>query len=172
MELFNGEPWETLAAAGAAVQRPLWASTGVKNPAYPDTMYVDQLIAPYTVNTMPLATLNAVADHGTVPGATARIDPTAELNALQAVGIDMTAVTEQLLEDGITLFEDGDELAARRHRQEPLGDRHRPPADDRRKPAARVRGAGDDAHQACGLRERRPARLEARPVAVGRPRRP
>jgi transaldolase/glucose-6-phosphate isomerase len=105
MEIFNGEPWETLFAAGAAVQRPLWASTGVKNPAYPDTMYVDQLIAPYTVNTMPLATLNAVADHGTVPGVTARIDPTAELNALQAVGIDMTAVTEQLLEDGIKLFQ-------------------------------------------------------------------
>ena len=72
----RGERWETLAAAGAAVQRPLWASTGVKNPAYPDTLYVDQLIAPHTVNTMPLATLNAVADHGTVPGATAEIDPT------------------------------------------------------------------------------------------------
>ncbi len=106
MEIFSGEGWETLAAAGAAVQRPLWASTGVKNPAYPDTLYVDQLIAPYTVNTMPLATLNAVADHGTVPGATARLDPTAELNALQAVGIDMNAVTEQLLEDGVRLFQE------------------------------------------------------------------
>ncbi len=106
MEIFNGDPWETLAAAGASVQRPLWASTGVKNPAYPDTLYVDQLIAPYTVNTMPLATLNAVADHGTVPGATARIDPTAELNALQAVGINMEQVTEQLLDEGIKLFED------------------------------------------------------------------
>jgi transaldolase/glucose-6-phosphate isomerase len=105
-ELFSGEAWETLAAAGAVVQRPLWASTGVKNPAYADTMYVDQLIAPHTVNTMPLATLNAVADHGTVPGETARIDPTAELNALHAVGIDMTAVTEQLLGEGIKLFED------------------------------------------------------------------
>ncbi len=105
MEIFSGEAWEELVAAGAAVQRPLWASTGVKNPAYPDTMYVDQLIAPYTVNTMPLATLNAVADHGTVTGATARIDPTAELNALQAVGIDMGAVTEQLLDEGIELFE-------------------------------------------------------------------
>ena len=72
MEIFSGERWDTLAAAGAAVQRPLWASTGVKNPAYPDTLYVDELIAPYTVNTMPLATLNAVADHGKVAGATAR----------------------------------------------------------------------------------------------------
>jgi transaldolase/glucose-6-phosphate isomerase len=105
-EIFSGETWETLANAGAAVQRPLWASTGVKNPAYPDTMYVDQLIAPHTVNTMPLATLNAVADHGSVPGATAQIDATAELNALAAVGIDMTAVTEQLLSEGIKLFED------------------------------------------------------------------
>jgi transaldolase / glucose-6-phosphate isomerase len=105
-ELFSGEPWETLAAAGAVVQRPLWASTGVKNPAYPDTMYVDQLIAPHTVNTMPLATLNAAGDHGTVPGATAEIDATAELHALATVGIDMSAVTEQLLTEGIKLFED------------------------------------------------------------------
>jgi transaldolase / glucose-6-phosphate isomerase len=105
-QLFSGAAWETLAAAGAVVQRPLWASTGVKNPAYADTMYVDQLIAPHTVNTMPLATLNAVADHGTVPGATAEIDATSELNALAAVGIDMSAVTEQLLTEGIKLFED------------------------------------------------------------------
>jgi transaldolase/glucose-6-phosphate isomerase len=108
-ELFSGEAWETLAAAGAAVQRPLWASTGVKNPAYPDTLYVDQLIAPHTVNTMPLATLNAVADHGKIDPAhpaTAEIDATAELNALATVGIDMSAVTEQLLNEGIKLFED------------------------------------------------------------------
>jgi transaldolase/glucose-6-phosphate isomerase len=106
MELFSGDAWETLAAAGAAVQRPLWASTGVKNPAYQDTMYVDQLIAPHTVNTMPMATLNAVADHGTVPGPTARIDPKAELDALAAAGIDMTAVTDKLLTDGIKQFVD------------------------------------------------------------------
>jgi transaldolase/glucose-6-phosphate isomerase len=108
-ELFSGGAWEALAAAGAAVQRPLWASTGVKNPAYPDTLYVDQLIAPHTVNTMPLATLNAIADHGKIDPArpaTAEIDATAELNALAAVGIDMTAVTEQLLTDGIKLFEE------------------------------------------------------------------
>ena len=104
MEIFSGERWDTLAAAGAAYQRPLWASTGVKNPAYPDTLYVDQLIAPYTVNTMPLATLRAVADHGTVPSATARLDPSADLAALHAVGIDMAAVTEQLLDEGIDLF--------------------------------------------------------------------
>ena len=76
MEIFSGERWDTLAAAGAAYQRPLWASTGVKNPAYPDTLYVDQLIAPHTVNTMPLATLRAVADHADIyphPPATAWI---------------------------------------------------------------------------------------------------
>ena len=106
MEIFEGERWDKLAAAGASVQRPLWASTGVKNPAYPDTLYVDQLIAPYTVNTMPLATLNAVADHGTVPGATARLDATADLAALAAAGIDMEAVTEQLRTEGIKLFVD------------------------------------------------------------------
>lgn len=105
-QLFSGEAWETLARAGAAYQRPLWASTGVKNPAYPDTLYVDQLIAPHTVNTMPLATLNAVADHGTVPGATATLDAKPALDALAAAGIDMDAVTAQLLDEGIKLFED------------------------------------------------------------------
>lgn len=106
MEIFSGERWEKLAAAGAAVQRPLWASTGVKNPKYPDTLYVDNLVAPYTVNTMPLATLNAVADHGTVPGVTARQDPSAELDALRNAGIDMQQVTDQLLDEGIKLFVD------------------------------------------------------------------
>jgi transaldolase/glucose-6-phosphate isomerase len=109
MEIFSGERWDKLLAAGAAVQRPLWASTGVKNPAYPDTLYVDGLIAPYTVNTMPLATLNAVADHGKIDPAhpaTARIDPSPDLEALAGAGIDMTQVTEQLLTEGITLFVD------------------------------------------------------------------
>lgn len=103
-ELFSGPRWDALEQAGAAVQRPLWASTGVKNPSYPDTLYVDQLVAPHTVNTMPLATLNAVADHGTVPGATADQDPTEELKQLADAGIDMTAVTEQLLSEGIAQF--------------------------------------------------------------------
>ena len=63
---FSGPRWEALAKAGAAVQRPLWASTSTKNPAYPDTLYVDQLIGPHTVNTLPDATLEAFADHGTL----------------------------------------------------------------------------------------------------------
>jgi transaldolase len=103
-EIFSGERWEGLAAAGAALQRPLWASTGTKNPAYPDTKYVDQLIAPHTVNTMPLATLRAVADHGTVPGMTAEIDPTDDLKALERAGVDMEKVTAELLVEGIDLF--------------------------------------------------------------------
>src|SRR5690606_12225719 len=65
-ENFSGERWERLLEAGAWPQRPLWASTGVKNPAYPDTLYVTELVAPGTVNTMPEATLKAVADHGEV----------------------------------------------------------------------------------------------------------
>ncbi|MCA9880046.1 MAG: hypothetical protein KC442_19765, partial [Thermomicrobiales bacterium] len=65
-EIFAGPEWEALAAAGAKVQRPLWASTSVKNPSYPDTLYVDELIGPDTVNTMPRATVIAFLDHGTV----------------------------------------------------------------------------------------------------------
>ena len=105
-ELFGGQRWEVLAAAGAAVQRPLWASTGVKNPDYPDTLYVDNLVAPHTVNTMPPATLAAVADHGTVPGPSAELDHVADLEALAQAGIDMDHVTDELLTDGIRLFQE------------------------------------------------------------------
>src|ERR671931_82437 len=76
-EIFQGERFAALRDAGARVQRPLWASTGVKNPKYPDTMYVDDLVGPDTVNTMPMATLLAAGDHATVEGATADLDPTA-----------------------------------------------------------------------------------------------
>jgi transaldolase/glucose-6-phosphate isomerase len=105
-EIFAGERWERLAAGGAAVQRPLWASSGVKNPAYPDTKYVDELIAPDTVNTMPMATLLAFGDHGEVAGATADRDPSAELAALREAGIDLDAVTAELLVDGVEQFAD------------------------------------------------------------------
>src|SRR5919109_398429 len=74
-EIFHGERFAALRDAGAAVQRPLWASTGVKNPKYPDTMYVDGLVAPETVNTMPMATLLAAADHAKFEGNTVEIDP-------------------------------------------------------------------------------------------------
>ena len=103
-ELFHGDRFAPLAEAGAPVQRPLWASTGTKNPAYPDTLYVDQLVAPETVNTMPMATMLAVAERGEVPGETARIDPTPDLEALADAGIDMKDVTDTLLEQGVAAF--------------------------------------------------------------------
>jgi transaldolase / glucose-6-phosphate isomerase len=105
-EIFAGPRWEALHHAGASVQRPLWASTGVKNPHYPDTLYVDGLVGRDTVNTMPMATLHAVADHGVVGGPTAEQDPTAELDALREAGIDLARVTDELLVEGIEQFED------------------------------------------------------------------
>ncbi|HWC87048.1 MAG TPA: bifunctional transaldolase/phosoglucose isomerase [Solirubrobacteraceae bacterium] len=105
-EIFSGPRWEALHHAGASVQRPLWASTGVKNPAYPDTMYVDELVGPHTVNTMPLPTLLAVADHGHIHGPTAAGDPSEDLDALAKAGVDLEEVTEALLVDGIDQFED------------------------------------------------------------------
>jgi transaldolase len=105
-EHFSGPRWEALHHAGAHVQRPLWASTGVKNERYPDTMYVDELVGAHTVNTMPLNTLEAVADHGHISGPTAQHDPQADLDALAKAGIDMTEVTDELLIDGVKQFED------------------------------------------------------------------
>ena len=107
-EVFHGPRFEPLLSAGVPVQRPLWASTGTKNPAYPDTLYVDGLLAPETVNTMPLATLEAAADHAHIDHehpATADHDPTETLSALAEAGIDMDDVTDTLLREGITAFE-------------------------------------------------------------------
>src|ERR1700729_4589225 len=103
--IFSGPRWDALHHAGAHVQRPLWASTGVKNPRYPDTMYVDELVGPHTVSTMPLQTLMVVAYHGHVRGPTAQHDPHADLRALADAGIDLDRVTDQLLIDGLLLFE-------------------------------------------------------------------
>ncbi|MGO9790684.1 MAG: transaldolase [Solirubrobacteraceae bacterium] len=105
-EIFAGPRWEALAAAGAAVQRPLWASTGTKNHDYSDVMYVERLVAPHTVNTMPLATLDAFADHGSLSGATAEREHAADLEALAQAGIDIDQVTDELLADGIKQFAD------------------------------------------------------------------
>src|SRR5439155_5470052 len=80
--IFSGERWQKLADAGARVQRPLWASTGVKNPAYPDTKYVDTLVGPHTVNTMPMQTLTAAGEQSQVDSVTVDHDPAAELEAL------------------------------------------------------------------------------------------
>jgi transaldolase/glucose-6-phosphate isomerase len=107
-EIFAGPAWERLAAAGARVQRPLWASTGTKNPAYSDVLYVDGLIAPDTVNTLPEATLRAFAGHGDGAAAIteAQLDGAAGLpDALAADGVDLEAVTDRLLVEGLATFE-------------------------------------------------------------------
>jgi transaldolase / glucose-6-phosphate isomerase len=103
-EIFRGERFAALREAGAPVQRPLWASTGVKDPLYPETKYVDSLVAPDTVNTMPMPTLLACAEGLEVTGATADQDPSAELERLAEAGIDMGDVTKTLLEQGIAKF--------------------------------------------------------------------
>ncbi|GHB31832.1 hypothetical protein GCM10010331_18170 [Streptomyces xanthochromogenes] len=101
--------WQRLASAGARVQRPLWASTGVKDPSYPDTMYVSELVIPGTVNTMPAATLDAFADHGILPAHAPTEEDfaaaAAHLEQLQHVGVDFTDVTETLEREGLTKFE-------------------------------------------------------------------
>jgi transaldolase len=108
-EVFASERWAALAEAGATPQRPLWASTGVKDPAYDDTMYVVELVAPGTVNTMPEATLEAVADHGVVRGDTVAgsyDDAQALLGRLAEAGISYDDVVEQLEVEGVSKFED------------------------------------------------------------------
>ena len=105
-ERFSGERWAPLAAAGAHVQRPLWASTSTKNPAYPDTLYVDQLIGPETVNTLPEKTIAAFEDHGSL-ARTADGDPEGAqgvLAALAGLGIDMEDVAQTLEDEGVAGF--------------------------------------------------------------------
>ena len=103
-EIFHGERFAELRAAGAPVQRPLWASTGVKNPAYRDTRYVDELVGPDTVNTMPMQTLLACSERLDVHGETVREDPAPALEALSTAGIDLDDVTRTLLRQGIEAF--------------------------------------------------------------------
>ena len=105
-ETFSGPRWEALAAKGAAVQRPLWASTSTKNPAYPKTLYVDTLVGPDTVNTMPEATLEAFEEVGTVARtADEGVDEAkATWQALTDVGIDLDDVGEVLEEEGVAAF--------------------------------------------------------------------
>jgi transaldolase len=106
VERFSGPRWEVLSARGANVQRPLWASTSTKNPAYPDTMYVDALIGPDTVNTLPDATISAFEDHGTV-ARTVDADPGGArrtLESLAEVGVDMADVAAVLEREGVASF--------------------------------------------------------------------
>jgi len=107
-EVFGTPRWQNLADDGAHKQRPLWASTGVKDPAYPDTMYVTELVAPNTVNTMPEKTLDAVADHGEITGdtVTGTYDEAAGvLDALEQLGISYADVTALLEREGVEKFE-------------------------------------------------------------------
>ena len=107
-ELFSGPRWERLAGAGATPQRCLWASTSTKNPDYPDTLYVDELIGPATVNTMPLETIEAFQDHGTVADTLERGVEEAEqlLGRLAEAGVDYDDVTETLEREGVQKFAD------------------------------------------------------------------
>src|SRR4051812_339231 len=107
-EVFTGERWQALSGARANKQRPLWASTGVKDPAYKDTLYVDELVAPGTVNTMPEATLRATADHGRITGDTVTggyAQAHADLAAVEALGISYDEVVQQLEDEGVAKFE-------------------------------------------------------------------
>jgi len=107
-EVFGTERWQALAADGAKPQRPLWASTGTKNPDYPDTLYVDQLVVADTVNTMPEKTLHAVADHGKITGDTVTGtggEAQRHFDALSAAGVDVTDVFLTLENEGVEKFE-------------------------------------------------------------------
>ena len=106
-EVFATPRWRSLADDGARPQRPLWASTGVKDPAYPDTLYVTGLVAAGTVNTMPEKTMQAVADHGVVTGDTVTgeyASAEATLEALEALGVSYADVVELLERDGVAKF--------------------------------------------------------------------
>ena len=107
LEQFAGPRWAALASRGAQVQRPLWASTGTKNPAYSDVKYVETLIGPNTVNTLPPATLDAFRDHGTVARTVdADIDGARRaLGAIGAQGISLSEVTDKLLAEGLASFQ-------------------------------------------------------------------
>jgi transaldolase len=107
-EIFSGDRWEALAAQGARPQRCLWASTSTKNPAYPDTLYVDELIGPDTVNTMPPETIEAFQDHGTVE---VTIDKDLDeahrvFERFEEAGIDYDDIVRVLEEEGVQKFSD------------------------------------------------------------------
>jgi transaldolase len=123
--VFGSDRWAALAAAGARPQRPLWASTSVKDPAFPDTKYVTGLVAPGVVNTMPEATLRAVADHGVIPADSVRgnyAEAREVLSQLREIGIDYDDVVQDLEDEGVTKFDAswdqlGEQLAASLRRE-------------------------------------------------------
>lgn len=106
LETFSGARWDALAAKGARVQRPLWASTSTKNPDYPDTLYVDELIGKDTVNTLPPKTMTAFLDHGTVAQTVTQgwDKAEAQIGQLAKLGISLNAITEKLQDEGVASF--------------------------------------------------------------------
>jgi transaldolase len=108
--VFSGPRWEALAAKGANLQRPLWASTSTKNPAYPDTLYISELIGLHTVNTIPENALMAFADHGEVRGSTVEEDVEAAYRIMEQLvesGISLQDIVERrLIDEGAGLFVD------------------------------------------------------------------
>lgn len=107
-EVTAADRWQALSRAGANPQRPLWASTGVKDPAYPDTLYVTELVAPGTVNTMPGATLTATQDHGRITGDTITgtyEQARADLDALEKAGVSYDDIVQLLEDEGVDKFE-------------------------------------------------------------------
>jgi transaldolase len=107
LDTFTGERWQRLVARGARIQRPLWASTSTKNPDYPDTLYVDRLVAAHTVNTMPIETIEAYQDHGTPPMAFGPEEMAAAettLAAMAEVGVDYDDVMDTLETEGVEKF--------------------------------------------------------------------
>ena len=110
LSAFSGDRWDRLAAQGGRIQRPLWASTSTKNPAYPDTLYVDNLVAPHTVNTLPLSTIEAYADHGSSRPSIFGPEEIALsrrfLAELEEAGVDYQDVVETLETEGVSKFAD------------------------------------------------------------------
>ncbi|HEX2153576.1 MAG TPA: transaldolase [Acidimicrobiia bacterium] len=107
LDTFNGLQWQRLVEQGARIQKPLWASTSTKNPGYPDTMYVEQLVAPHTVNTMPLETIDAYQDHGSEPVAFGPEEMAAAQSVIQRmddVGVDYDDVMQVLEDEGVEKF--------------------------------------------------------------------
>jgi len=166
--LFTGPRWERLAAGGAHVQRPLWASTSTKNPAYSDVLYVEELIGPDTVNTMPESTLRAFADHG-------RVRPTLEegldeaqrvISSLADVGIDLDAVTAKLLEEGVESFsKDYDKLL------EAIDAKCRAIVEEERRPLVNLGALGDavESRLAATAKADVPRRIWAKEHTVWKP---
>ena len=152
-----GHRWEALAAAGARVQRPLWASTSTKNPAYPDTLYVDELIGPDTVNTLPDATIEAFADHGTLAR---RVDADVDeaeavWAALAEVGVDMADVADAARARGRVQLPEELRRAARRARGQGRRARrrlNRPTMDPQRPEDVQVDALGTRLLDAIGAR--------------------